>query len=188
MEKRFLIRTVLRPHWKTLLVAFVAVIFESLTDVFEPWPIKIVLDYVIGSKQLPEWLISLVTIAPGHDKQAILNFAAIAVITIAIISAISSYTEDYLTTKIGQWVMHDLRHDLYHHIQRLSLLDYDKQKTGDLISRITSDRRCDSGLCFLGPARNSRGHNYSCRDAWHNVLAQLETHSDRSCNRAASFS
>src|SRR5512143_753173 len=139
METKFLISRVLRPHWKALLVAFLAVVFESLTDVLEPWPIKVVLDYVIGSKQLPGWLVSLTTIAPGHDKHAILNFAAIAVITIALIGAVSRYTEDYLTTKIGQWVMHDLRHDLYHHIQRLSLLDYDKQKTGDLISRITSD-------------------------------------------------
>jgi ATP-binding cassette, subfamily B, bacterial len=139
MEKKVLISRVLRPHWKALFVSFVAVVFESLTDVLEPWPIKIVLDYVIGSKQLPEWLVSLSAIAPGHDKQAILNFAAIAVITIATIGAISSYTEDYLTTKVGQWVMHDLRHDLYHHIQWLSLLDYDKQRTGDLISRITSD-------------------------------------------------
>jgi ATP-binding cassette, subfamily B, bacterial len=35
--------------------------------------------------------------------------------------------------------MHDLRHDLYHHIQRLSLSEYDRQRTGDLISRITGD-------------------------------------------------
>src|SRR5205814_8878623 len=75
----------------------------------------------------------------GHDKLAILNFAAIAVITIAVIGAISSYTEDYLTTTVGQWVMHDLRRTLYHHIQRLSLSYHDQKRTGDLISRVTSD-------------------------------------------------
>ena len=130
---------VLRPHWKVLLVAFVAVVFESMAGLLDPWPIKIVLDYVIGSRQAPAWLVALTNIAPGIDKHAILNFAAIVVITMAIVGAVSSYTEDYLTTKVGQWVMHDLRHDLYHHIQRLSLSDYDRQRTGDLISRITSD-------------------------------------------------
>src|SRR5205814_8804216 len=75
----------------------------------------------------------------GHDKLAILNFAAIAVITIAVVGAISSYTEDYLTTTVGQWVMHDLRRTLYHHIQRLSLAYHDRKRTGDLISRVTSD-------------------------------------------------
>src|SRR5262249_3678050 len=120
-------------------VAFVAVLFESLADLVEPWPIKIVLDYVVGSKNLPHWLTGLISFAPGNDKQAILNFAVIVVIGVALVGAVSSYTEDYLTTKVGQWVMHDLRHDLYHHIQRLSFTDYDRQRTGDLISRITSD-------------------------------------------------
>src|SRR5947209_10182998 len=35
--------------------------------------------------------------------------------------------------------MHDLRRTLYHHIQRLSLAYHDKKRTGDLISRVTSD-------------------------------------------------
>lgn len=139
MEKQFLITKILRPHWKALLVALVAVIFEGLADLLEPWPIKIVLDYVIGTKHLPQWLVSVASFAPGADKQAILSFAAIAVVIIAIVGAVSSYSDDYLTTKVGQWVMHDLRHDLYHHIQRLSLTEYDRQRTGDLISRITSD-------------------------------------------------
>src|ERR1051325_11017130 len=35
--------------------------------------------------------------------------------------------------------MHDLRRTLYSHIQRLSLAYHDDQRTGDLISRVTSD-------------------------------------------------
>src|SRR5258706_16472223 len=50
-----------------------------------------------------------------------------------------SYGEKYLTTSVGQWVMHDLRRTLYHHIQRLSLTYHDHKKTGDLISTVTSD-------------------------------------------------
>jgi len=139
VEKKFLITDILKPHWKALTVAFVAVTFEGLADVLEPWPIKIVLDYVIGSKQLPHWLGAFTHMMPAEDKHEILAFAAIAVIVVAVVGAVSSYTEDFLTTKVGQWVMHDLRHDLYHHIQRLSLSEYDRQRTGDLISRITSD-------------------------------------------------
>jgi subfamily B ATP-binding cassette protein MsbA len=47
--------------------------------------------------------------------------------------------EKYLTTSVSQWVTHDLRRTLYNHIQRLSLAEYDKTQTGDLISRVTSD-------------------------------------------------
>src|SRR3989441_11347145 len=58
---------------------------------------------------------------------------------IAIFGAVSSYFEKYLTTSVGQWVMHDLRRVLYSHIQRLSLSYHDQKRTGDLISRVTTD-------------------------------------------------
>ena len=138
MKKRF-ISYLLRSHWKALIVALVAVIVEGLADLLEPWPIKIVLDNVLASHQLPGWLAGFVNAGFGPNKLAILNFAALSVVTIAVVGAIASYTENYLTTKVGQRVMLDLRQALYHHIQRLSFSFYDRNKTGDLISRVTSD-------------------------------------------------
>jgi subfamily B ATP-binding cassette protein MsbA len=117
----------------------VAVIFEGVTDLMEPWPIKVVLDYVIGSKPPPAWMSDFITTLFGQNKLAVLNFAALAVIIIAVVGAVASFTENYLTTKVGQWVMHDLRQALYHHIQRLSLSFHDRARTGDLISRVTTD-------------------------------------------------
>ena len=87
---------------------------------------------------MPDWLASIVSFI-GTDKFSILNFAVLAVIVIAIFGAISSYIEKYLTTSVGQWVMHDLRRVLYSHIQKLSLSYHDRKRTGDLISRVTSD-------------------------------------------------
>ncbi len=58
---------------------------------------------------------------------------------IAAVGAVSSFTERYLTTSVGQHVIHDLRQTLYSHIQRLSLDYHDRKYTGDLISRLTSD-------------------------------------------------
>ena len=42
---------------------------------------------------------------------------------IAVVGAASSYLEKYLTTSVGQWVMHDLRRTLYQHIHHLSLAE-----------------------------------------------------------------
>src|SRR5437867_3127740 len=136
--KKIRITDLLYPHWLTLTLAFIAVIGESITDLLEPWPLKMVFDYVFGSKAMPNWLAGVVSFI-GTDKLSILNFAVLAVITIAIFAAISSYFEKYLTTSVGQWVMHDLRRVLYWHIQRLSLSYHDHKRTGDLISRVTSD-------------------------------------------------
>lgn len=138
MQKRIRITDLLFPHWFSLTLALIAVVGESVTDLLEPWPLKIVFDYVFGSKHMPGWLAGVVAWI-GTDKFSILNFAVLAVLVIAICGAISSYFEKYLTTSVGQWVMHDLRRVLYSHIQRLSLSFHDQKRTGDLISRVTSD-------------------------------------------------
>jgi ATP-binding cassette, subfamily B, bacterial len=137
--RRIRITTILRPYWKWLAVAFVAILVEGAMDLLEPWPLKIVFDNVIGSKKMPPVLAGVVASVTGQNKLAVLEFAAFGIIAIAVTGSIASYTEKYLTTKVGQQVLHDLRHILYHHIQRLSLSYYEQQKTGDLIVRITSD-------------------------------------------------
>ncbi len=128
----------LRPHWKALALALLAVLGEAGADVLQPWPLKIVLDYLLQSKKPPAWLEAPLHWV-GHEKLAVLNFAVLSVAVIAIIGAVSSYLENYLTTSVGQSVMHDLRQTLYHHIHRLSLAEHDEKRTGDLIGRVTTD-------------------------------------------------
>jgi ATP-binding cassette subfamily B protein len=138
-SRRLRIVDLLRPHWKVLTFALVAVLGETVTDILEPWPIKIVVDNILQSKTLPAFLAALVTGVFGHNANAIVTFAVAAVAAIAVVGAVSSYFEKYLTTSVSQWVAHDLRRTLYHHIQRLSLAEHDKRQTGDLITRVTSD-------------------------------------------------
>jgi len=128
-----------RPHWKSLTLAFVAVLGETFTGILEPWPIKIVIDSIQHSKALPGLLGQMVTGIFGQGPYAVLNFAVAAVAGIAIVGAISAYFEKYLTTSVSQWVGHDLRRTIYHHIQRLSLAEHDKARTGDMITRVTTD-------------------------------------------------
>lgn len=128
-----------RPHWKALAIGLLAVLGESLTDVLEPWPVKIVVDDVLQAKRLPGVLGGVVTRVFGHDRIAVVDFAVAAVAAIAVVGAVSSYLEKYLTTSVGQWVMHDLRRTLYNHLQRLSLAEHDQARTGDLITRVTTD-------------------------------------------------
>ena len=120
-------------------MALVAVLGETLATILEPWPIKIVVDNILQSKKLPPALSHIVPALFGQNAEAVVNFAVAAVAVIAIVGAVSSYVEKYLTTSVSQWVAHDLRRTLYQHIQRLSLAEHDKARTGDLITRVTSD-------------------------------------------------
>jgi ATP-binding cassette, subfamily B, bacterial len=137
---RLRITEVLRPHWKALTIAMLAVLGETLADVGSPWPIKIVIDNLARqSTKLPHWVSQFVTRLFGNNTLAILNFAVASVAVIAIVGAVSSYLEKYMTTSVSQLVSHDLRLTVYDHIQRLSLAEHDEAQTGDLITRVTGD-------------------------------------------------
>src|SRR5882724_6919394 len=129
----------LRPYYGSLGIGLLAVAGEGVTGLLTPWPLKIVFDSVSGSKPIPLWLASHLPSSLTLDKMAILEIAAIGVIAIAILDAAFSYIEKYSTTSAGQWIMHDLRRRLYRHIQHLSLGFHTQKRTGDLISRMTSD-------------------------------------------------
>jgi len=137
--RRLTIKDLLRPHRRALVFGLAAIAGESIADVAQPWPLKIVLDNVIGKKQSHGWLFALIKRTVGTEPHQILLFACGAVVLIAIVDAFCSYWEKYTTTSVGQWVTHDLRRMLYAQVQRLSLSYHDTSKTGDLISRVTTD-------------------------------------------------
>jgi ATP-binding cassette subfamily B protein len=135
------------PYWKLLAIAFVAMLVTSAADLLEPWPLKIIFDYVLGSKPMPPWLAS---VADSGNRIAVLDLAAIAVVVIAVIGAVSSYTNDYLSATVGKRVGYDLRRLLYHHVQRMSLSFYEHRQTGDMVVRLTSD--IDAAENFISSA------------------------------------
>ncbi len=136
---RLTILKLLKPYKGSLAVALIAAVGEGIADLLGPWPLKLVFDDVLKTKQDSGWLNHLVYQIAGADRLAILKIAAVGALVIAVFGAICSYFEKSSTTTVGQWVMHDLRRTLYAHIQRLSLSFHDDSQTGDLISRVTSD-------------------------------------------------
>ena len=127
-----------RSHWQALTLALIAVLGETIADIAEPWPVKIVIDNVLQHKALPPRLAAIAAWLP-QDAFATLNFALAGVLTIAVVGAINSYCEKVLTTSVAQWVAHDLRRMVYQRIQRLSLAEHGESRTGDLLTRVTSD-------------------------------------------------
>ena len=132
------IASLLRPYWRQMLLALVAVAGETGAALLEPWPLKVVLDNLLQHRALPGWLAPAAAWI-GGGSLAILNVAVVAVAAIALAGALSSYLNTWLTATVGQRVMHDLRRTLYHHIHRLSLAEHDEKRTGDLIGRVTKD-------------------------------------------------
>jgi subfamily B ATP-binding cassette protein MsbA len=137
-----LIRELVRPYRWTLATILLAMLVETVMSLAGPWPLKVILDNVVGNRHLPHWLDRVVgspTAIAGNDKMHIAALAALAAVVIAVLGSLASYVDNYYTESVGQWVAHDLRMRTYHHLQRLSLAYYDSHQTGTLLSTITDD-------------------------------------------------
>jgi subfamily B ATP-binding cassette protein MsbA len=129
----------LRPYRGKLIIVFIAMLVETAMALAGPWPVKVIIDNVLGGHRLPEALAWVHDIGLSQHKAGFALLAGLAVVVIAVIGAIASYIDNYYTESVGQWVANDLRVRVYEHLHRLSLAYYDSQQTGPLLSTLTSD-------------------------------------------------
>jgi ABC-type multidrug transport system fused ATPase/permease subunit len=135
-----LIWSLLKPYRGSLVLISLAMLLQMAATVAMPWPLKVVLDNVVGEHKLPGWLSNaLRPFMSGGSKMEIAAAAAIALVVIALIGAVASYIANYYTASVGQWVANDLRIRTYDHLQHLSLHYYSTHDLGTLLSTITED-------------------------------------------------
>jgi subfamily B ATP-binding cassette protein MsbA len=135
-----LIRELLRPYRGQLVIILLAMLVETASSLASPWPLKVIIDNVVGSHKLPHGLDELVRPMLEHgNKLRVAGLAALAFVLIALLGALASYIDNYYTESVGQWVANDLRLKTYQHLQRLSLGYYNTHETGTLLSTITTD-------------------------------------------------
>ncbi len=134
-----LIRDLLRPYRGWLAIILLALLVETAMSLAGPWPLKIVLDSVVGHHPLPQWIVPLLGNRLADDSVAIAAAAAAGLVIIGVFGSIAGYIDKYYTESVSQWVANDLRMRVFHQLDRLSLTYYDTQQTGGLLSTITTD-------------------------------------------------
>src|SRR5450432_662251 len=134
-----LVIELIKPYKKWLVVIFAAMLLETVMSLLAPWPLKIIIDNVVGHHALPHWLEWIKDLPFETNKMAIAGAAGIGLILIALVGGIAGYIDNYYTESVAQYVANDLRQKVYHHLQRLSLSYYDSHQIGNILSTITSD-------------------------------------------------
>ncbi len=129
----------LSPFRKQLSLAVLAMIFDALLTVLRPWPLKVVIDRVLSHKATRVPLIAGWLDHSSADPMLILYGACAATLFIAISTGLLTYHFTSVLGDVGQRFGFVLRCDLFAHMQRLSLRFHDRQRTGDLTTRLTSD-------------------------------------------------
>src|SRR6478609_10947487 len=85
----------IRPYRKWVVVILAAMLLEALMGIASPWPLKIIIDNVIGSQRLPSWLQWIDTTLIGKSKMALALATALLLVVIAVIGAVAGYVNSF---------------------------------------------------------------------------------------------
>lgn len=120
-----------------LILAGLALITKVFARLIAPWPLKLIFDFVlvpdVHSAEL-DW-----PLLRDLSTNMLLAVLAAAIIATAVLRAMSAYVSLVGLSVAASHIIADVRAELYAHIQRLSLSFHYQSKSGDLITRITSD-------------------------------------------------
>jgi ATP-binding cassette subfamily B protein len=114
--------TYLRPYWRAVAVAFVAILAGAGAALAQPYLMKVAIDRYIAPQQLEG-----------------LNRLALLYVAILVIAFAAEYVQTWTMQLTGQRIMFDMRMAIYGHLQRLDLKYYDRNPVGRLMTRVTSD-------------------------------------------------
>lgn len=112
----------MRPYLGQLIGGFICLLLVGIIGLLIPWLFKFLIDDVLI-----------------QGNEIILNYIAGGAVLMYFLKGIFNYGQKYLISGLSQHVVVDLRKDLYNHLQKLSLSFFERQTTGDLMSRITND-------------------------------------------------
>jgi subfamily B ATP-binding cassette protein MsbA len=127
------------PYRKWLFLIFLSILVETCMSLAAPWPLKIIIDQVIGERPLPGWIQASGLHAKGPHDLNIAAWSAIVMVVITFFLGLAGYLNNYFTEILAQHTANDLRKKLYHHLEHLSLDFYAKNQVGKILSTATTD-------------------------------------------------
>jgi ATP-binding cassette subfamily B protein len=123
-DARLILRllTYLRPYWFLVCLAFLFLAGYTGSQLLGPYLVKVAIDRYIAARDLA-----------GLNHVAFLYLAAV------VLSFLFQFAQSYTTQYVGQRVMHDIRQQLFGHLQRHDLAFFDRNPVGRLMTRAIND-------------------------------------------------
>jgi ATP-binding cassette subfamily B protein len=111
-----------RPYWRSLAAMLVAIGVTALIGLVPPLLYRDLIDNVL----------------PNRDFSR-LNLLALGMIGIPVVSGLIGVGQRYLSARVGEGIICDLRQTMYAHLQRMSLRFFTHTKSGEIVSRFNND-------------------------------------------------
>ena len=122
-----------RAHTGRLALALVATLTVTATTLSMPYLTKVAVDTTIAQRDVR-----------GLTWISLLYLALNGVYWLAV------YWQGYLSTWVGQHVVHAIRRDLFTHVLRQSIAFHERERVGQIVSRLTNDVNALSEIVSSG--------------------------------------
>jgi len=124
--------------------AMMLVVATTLTDVgltlLQPWPLKVLVDNVLGGRPTTGVLHSVFVALPGPaSREALLWWTVAATVVLFLLAWAAGLAAEWARVRFGERLAYDVAGALFGHLQRLSLHFHTRHGVGSLIRRIMDD-------------------------------------------------
>jgi ATP-binding cassette, subfamily B, bacterial len=125
-------------------------LLEILLGVLQPWPLKAVVDSVLGNQPLHPWIAAALGPFAGYAGVRLLIVIVIGGLLIQVGNQLVSMLHTQVQVDTGQRMLLDLRRRLFERLQGLPLRHHVSHNTGDAVFRIEVDAYCIDSLVMKG--------------------------------------
>jgi ATP-binding cassette subfamily B protein/subfamily B ATP-binding cassette protein MsbA len=136
MQRYRLLLGYVRSQRRTWLLIFLLTLASSALVAVQPWPMKMLVDHVLGTKPLPAVLKSIGI--PERPSPLLATIVAMGLALFVLNTTLHAVLA-WKWTRAGRRMVYDLAEDLFARLQRRSLLYHQRASVGDTMGRITVD-------------------------------------------------
>ena len=140
----------LRPYGGLIVAAVVATVGFAITDAFSLVMLIPFLNALFGDAPLNvggshdalEWVLNHTVgywIAPDAEPQRVLLSVILFILAVVLLKNVFDFFQTYLVVRLEQAVTRDLRNQVYSHLLDLDMRFFGRTRSGQIISRLTSD-------------------------------------------------
>ena len=134
-------------RWPAMIVVLITLAARAALEIVQPWPMKLLADYILVDAEMPGWLRTLSSWLPGPgDTDGLLTWIVASTVLIFIAAKVVRFANGLAGVAFGVRMKFDLASDLFAHLQRLGLRYHASRTVGDSLVRVTRDTDCVSTL------------------------------------------
>ena len=140
----------LRPYRGRALAVLVLVLAETGLTALAPWPLKVLVDNVLGDTPLPPAAAARLPAAALDNAVVLLVAVVVAGVLVQLGGEVVRMAHTQMQVDMAQRVVYRLREQLLHHLQALPLRHHVASRTADAVYRLDADAYCVDDLVIGG--------------------------------------